>query len=68
MQAPRKFACHTTPFNSRMFSLSRPKHNLSQKIISCAEQKFPHWNFNLCHWQLAHRALPPKELCPMGIL
>lgn len=68
MQAPRKFACHITPFNSRMFSLSRPKHNLSQKIISYAEQKIPHWNFNLCHRQLAHRAPPPKELSPTGIL
>lgn len=56
MQATSKFACHTAAFDSRMFLLSRPKHNLWQKIISHAVQICPHWNFNLCHWRLAPRA------------
>jgi len=43
-------------FDSRAFSLSRPKQNLSQIIISHAEEKFPPQNFNLCHRRLAPRA------------
>lgn len=53
MQATRKFACHKIAFDSRLFLVSQPKHNLSQKIISHAVQKCPSWNFNLCHWRLA---------------
>lgn len=67
-QATRKFACHTTPFDSRMFLLSRPKHNLSQKIISHAAQKIS--SLELQPLPLAAGTPhPPREaISPTGIL
>lgn len=67
-QATRKFACHTTPFDSRMFLLSRPKHNLSQKVISHAMQKIS--SLELQPLPLAAGTpRPPREaISPTGIL
>lgn len=64
MQTTRKFACHTAPFDSRLISLSRPKHSLSWKIILYIEAKFPRGNFNLCHRQLAPHVLFVRTSLP----